>query len=73
MILLIHGIFKKKCTNETYLQNGNRVTDVKINLMVTRRERTEGISWEIGTDINILLYKKYMINKDLLYNTEKST
>ena len=41
--------------------------------MVTRRERTEGISWEIGTDINILLYKKYMINKDLLYNTEKST
>ena len=63
----------KSCTNETHLQNKNRVTDVKINLMVTRKERTDGISWEIGTDINTLLYKKHMINKGLLYNTEKST
>ena len=56
-----------------YLQSRNRVTDVENKFMVTRWEKGGGMHSEIGTDINILLYKKYMINKDLLYNTEKST
>ena len=35
----------------------------------------EGINWEIGIDINILLYIsiKQITNKDLLYSTGNST
>ena len=32
-----------------------------------------GINWEIGIDIYILLYIKWIINKDLLYSTGNST
>ena len=33
----------------------------------------EGINWEIGTDLYILLYIKQTTNKDLLYSTRNST
>ena len=39
----------------TYLQNRNRVTDLEIDLMVTRGK---GINWNIGIDIYTLLYIK---------------
>ena len=32
-----------------------------------------GINWEIGTDINTLLYIKQKTNKNLLYSTGNST
>ena len=39
--------------------------------MVTR-EWQGGIHWEIGIDINTLLYVKQINNKDLLYSTGNS-
>ena len=42
----------------TYLQNRNRVTDVKNKLMVTKGERGGRINWEIGIDVYTLLYIK---------------
>ena len=48
----------------TYLQNGNRVTDVENKLMVTRGG---------GIDIYTLLYIKWITNKDLLYSTGNYT
>ena len=53
----------KKWYKKTYLQNRNRVTDVKNKLMVTRGKGGGvgvggGINWEIGTDIHTLLYIK---------------
>ena len=41
--------------------------------MVTKGERGEGIHWEIGINIYILLYIKEMTNKNLLYSTGNST
>ena len=35
--------------------------------------RWGGINWEIGIDIHIILYIKYITNKDLLYSTGNST
>ena len=58
MISLICGILKK-CYKWTYLQNRNRVTDVRKKLMVTRGEwRVGGINWEIRIDIYTVLYIK---------------
>ena len=39
--------------------------------MVIKEERGEGINWEFGINIYILLYRKY-INKDLLHSTGNS-
>ena len=41
--------------------------------MVTKEERGEGINWEIGIGIYTLLYIIYITNKNLLYNTGKSS
>ena len=42
--------------------------------MVIKGERGKGqINWEIGTDINTLLYIKQITNKNLLYSTGNST
>ena len=42
--------------------------------MVTKGERFGGgINYEVWTNIHILLCTKYIINKDLLYSTVKST
>ena len=38
-----------------YLQSRNRVTDIENEFMVIRWENRDGMHWEIGTDINILL------------------
>ena len=47
----------KKWCKWTYLPNRNRVTDVENRLMVTRGERGGGgINWEIGIDVDTLLY-----------------
>ena len=49
----------KKWYKWTYLQNRNRVTDVENKLTVTKGERGgEGINWEIGIEIDTLLYIK---------------
>ena len=57
------------------LQNRNRITDLENKLMVTKGERLAGgcINWEFGIDIYILLYLKWMTNKDLLYSRGNST
>ena len=43
--------------------------------MVTmgKRERRGGLNWVVGTDIHILLYIKWITNKNLLYGTGNST
>ena len=61
----------KKTYNWTCLQNRNRPADLKSTFMVTRRER-KGINLEVGINIYIPLYIKYIANKDLLYSTENS-
>ena len=63
---------KEKRYKWTYLQNRSRGTDVENKLMVTKGW-WGGIHWKIGTDIYILLYIKYITNKDLLYSTGNST
>ena len=66
MVLLIVGkFFIYKCA---YLQNSNRLMYLKKKLMVTRGGggRGEGIDWEFGIDMSILLYLKYITNKGLL-------
>ena len=45
-----------------------QITDFKNGFMVTKEER-----WWKGTNIYILLYIKYTINKNLLYSTGHST
>ena len=39
----------------SYLQNRNRDTDVENKLMDTKEEGRDGMNWEIGVDIHILL------------------
>ena len=39
----------------SYLQNRNRDTDVENKLMDTEGEGRDGMNWEIGVDIHILL------------------
>ena len=51
-----------------YLQNGNRVTDVKNKLKVTSGRGRSGIEWEIRTDIHTALYIKWITDKNLLYS-----
>ena len=42
--------------------------------MVTKGEMLRGgIKWEAVIDIYTLLYMEWMNNKDLVYNTQKST
>ena len=41
--------------------------------MINKGERRGGINWEIGVDINTLLYIKQITNKDLLYSRGNST
>ena len=36
-------------------------------------DKSGGIDWKIGTDTYTLLYIKQITNKDLVYNTGKST
>ena len=44
------------------------------NLMVTKGEKGgEGINQEIEVDVYILLYRKQIANKNLLYSTGNST
>ena len=40
--------------------------------MVTKVESGGGVNWEIGIDIDTLLYLKQLTNKDLLYSTGNS-
>ena len=53
---------------QTNLQNRNRVTDVENKLVVTEEVGRRRINWEIGVDIDTLLYVKYITNKNLLYS-----
>ena len=45
-------------TNETYLQNRNKVIDTESKLMITRG--IGGINWENGIDMYTMLYIKYI-------------
>ena len=59
--------------NILYLQNRNRLKDLKNELMVTRGEGwREGIVREFGIDMYTLLYLKRITNKNLLYSTGNS-
>ena len=54
----------------------NRFTDIENKLMVTKGEsmvRRGEINQEFGISTYILLYIKWITNKDLLYSTGKST
>ena len=48
----------------------NRVTDVINKLMVSRGGHGGRINWEIRIDIYILLYVKYITNKDIVLHRE---
>ena len=54
---------KKKRYIWTYLQNRNRISDVK-NKHDYQGVRGRGINWETGVDIYTLLYIKQITNKD---------
>ena len=63
----------KKGYKLNYLQNRNRLTDLKKELMVTRWEGWRGgIVRQFGTDMYTLLYLKWITNKDLTYSTANS-
>ena len=51
-------MWNQKGYKRTYLQNRDRVTDVENKFIVTKGWGREGINWETGTDIYILLYIK---------------
>ena len=42
-------------------------------LMGTKRERENGMNWEIGIDIYTILCIKWITNENLLYSIENST
>ena len=44
-------------TNELIYKTETESTDVENKLMVNKRERVRRINWEIGIDIETLLYK----------------
>ena len=74
MISLIRGIFLKKQYKWTYLQNRNRLIVFKNKFMAIKKERLQGgMDWGFGIGKGTLLNTEWMINKDLLYSTEKST
>ena len=67
---------KKNCTNELYLQNRSRVTDVENKVMVAcvgGGKGKGGINREIEIDRYTPLYVKQITNKDLLYSTGNSS
>ena len=41
--------------------------------IVTRGQGRGGVNWEIEIDVYILVYIKWITNKDLLYTTGNST
>ena len=56
-----------------YLQNRNRLTDIKNKLTVTKGEMWRGgINQELGMNIHTLLYIRQITNKDLLHSTGNS-
>ena len=59
----------KKWYKQSYLQNRNRLIDLKKEFMVTRGE---GVVRELGADMYTLQYLKWITNKNLLYNTRNS-
>ena len=66
---------KKNCTNELYLENRSRVTDVENKVMVAwvgGGKGKGGINREIEIDRYTQLYVKQVTNKDLLYGTGNS-
>ena len=58
---------------QTYLQIGNRFTDLENKLTVTKWERWERVNWGFGIDMCTLIYIKQITNKILLYSTGNST
>ena len=68
---------KRNWYTRTYLQNGNRLTDLE-NKPRCRggvgrgKEYREGIVRKFVIDIYTLLYLKWITNKVLLYSTRKS-
>ena len=66
---------KKNCTNELYLQNRSRVTDVENKVMVACIGGGKGkgaINSETEIDRYTPLYVKQITNKYLLYSTGNS-
>ena len=65
---------KKKLYKLTYLQNRNRLTDLKEKeLMVPRGDKgREGIVRELRMDMYTRLHLKWISNKVLLYSTGDS-
>ena len=72
MISLICGILKNG-TNELIYKTELESPMQKTNLWLPGDKAGGGINWETGTDIYTLPYIKYITNKNLLYNTGKST
>ena len=63
----------KNYTKELICNNRNRPKVFKTKLIVTKGKRLGGrMDWEVGIDIYILPYTKFIGNKDLLYSSRKS-
>ena len=60
-----NGINEPICKTEMELQ-------MQKTNMVTKGEWEGGINWETGTDINTLLNRKQIPNKNILYRTGNS-
>ena len=56
-----------------YLCNRNILTDLENEIMVVRgKKKGDEIVREFGINMHILLYLKWVTNKNLLYNTGNS-
>ena len=63
----------KNGTNEPIYKTEIESQKQKTKLMITKGAKGGGgINWEIGIDIQTLLYIKQITNKNLIYSTENS-
>jgi len=55
---------------QTYLWNGNRLTDIQNRLAVAKGEGCGRMDWEFGISRCKVLYIEWINNKVLLYSSE---
>ena len=55
------------------MQSRDRDTDVQNKCMDTKRERRDGMKWELGTDVYAPLRVKQVTNENGLHSIENST
>ena len=65
------NLFKKQ--KQTHKKIDLSKIDIENKLQIVKGASGEGIKWEIGVDMQTLLYITLVTNKNLLYSTKTST